>query len=54
MKQWWQRRSLKLRLAVWFTAVSSGIRLGLTPAVYWLIERRCTLNSTSNCALIGI
>ncbi|HBJ85954.1 MAG TPA: hypothetical protein DDZ88_19215 [Verrucomicrobiales bacterium] len=40
MKQWWQRRSLKLRLAVWFAAVSSAILLGLTPVVYWLIERR--------------
>lgn len=40
MTQWWQRRSLKLRLAVWFTAVASGILLGLTPVVYWLIERR--------------
>lgn len=40
MKNWWQRRSLKLRLAVWFTAVASGILLGLTPVVYWLIERR--------------
>jgi hypothetical protein len=43
MKQWWQRRPLKLRLAVWFTAVASGILLGLTPAVYWLIERRLHL-----------
>jgi hypothetical protein len=40
MRKWWQRRSLKLRLAVWFTAVASGILLGLTPVVYFLIERR--------------
>lgn len=40
MKYWWQRSSLRLRLAVWFTAVASGILLGLTPAVYWLIEHR--------------
>ena len=40
MKKWWQRRSLKLRLAVWFTAVASGILLGLTPVIYWLIEHR--------------
>lgn len=40
MKNWWQRRSLRLRLAVWFTAVASGILLGLTPVVYWLIEHR--------------
>lgn len=40
MKTWWQRRSLRLRLAVWFTAVASGILLGLTPVVYSLIEHR--------------
>ncbi|MFO1452644.1 MAG: ATP-binding protein [Opitutaceae bacterium] len=40
MKSWWQHRSLKFRLAVWFTAVASGILLALTPAVYWLIEHR--------------
>jgi len=40
VNQWWQRRSLKLRLAVWFTLVASGIMLGLTPLVYILIERR--------------
>lgn len=40
MRAWWQRRSLKLRLALWFTAVASGILLGLTPVVYWLIEHR--------------
>jgi heavy metal sensor kinase len=40
MKNWWQRRSLKVRLAVWFAGVASGILLGLTPVVYWLIERR--------------
>ncbi len=40
MMHWWQTASLKLRLAAWFTAVASGILLGLTPAVYWLIEHR--------------
>ncbi|MBL9181861.1 MAG: HAMP domain-containing protein [Verrucomicrobiaceae bacterium] len=40
MRSWWQRRSLKLRLAVWFTAAASGVLLGLTPVVYWLIEHR--------------
>lgn len=40
MKLWWQHRSLKFRLAVWFTAAASGILLGFTPAVYWLIEHR--------------
>lgn len=43
MNLWWQRRSLKLRLAVWFTVVASGILLGLTPVVYGLIERRLHL-----------
>jgi heavy metal sensor kinase len=40
MKRWWRRRPLKVRLAVWFTAVASGLLLGLTPVVYLLIERR--------------
>ena len=40
MKNWWQRRSLKLRLALWFTLAASGILLGLTPMVYALIEHR--------------
>ena len=40
MKSWWQRRSLKLRLALWFTTVGGGILLGLTPVVYGLIEHR--------------
>lgn len=37
---WWRRRSLKLRLAVWFTLIASVIMLGLVPLVYTLIERR--------------
>jgi len=37
---WWQRRSLRFRLTVWFTLVASVIMLGLTPVVYRLIERR--------------
>lgn len=40
MKSWWQRRSLKFRLAVWFTAVASSILLGLMPVFYGLIEHR--------------
>lgn len=40
MNNWWLRRSLRLRLAVWFTAVASTIMFGLTPVVYVLIERR--------------
>ena len=37
---WWKRRSLKLRIAVWFTVIASVIMLGLLPIVYTLIERR--------------
>ncbi|MBN8246836.1 MAG: HAMP domain-containing protein [Verrucomicrobia bacterium] len=40
MKHWWGRRSLRFRLAAWFTAVASGILLGLMPAVYWRIGHR--------------
>jgi heavy metal sensor kinase len=40
VKRWWQRRSLKLRLAVWFTVVGSVTLLALIPAVYGLIEHR--------------
>lgn len=40
MKHWWQRCSLKLRLAVWFTSVASAIMLALTPVFYVFIERR--------------
>lgn len=40
MREWWQRRSLRLRLALWFTLVASGILLGLTPVVYWLVGHR--------------
>ena len=40
MRSWWRRRSLQFRLAVWFTAVASGILLGLAPAVYWRIGHR--------------
>lgn len=37
---WWQRRSLRLRLAVSFTLVASVILLALLPAVYSLIRRQ--------------
>jgi len=40
MKRWWQRRTLKLRLALWFTTVAGAISLGLIPVVYRLIEHR--------------
>ena len=40
---WWKRRSLKLRLAVWFTIIASGIMLSLLPAIYTLIQRRLHL-----------
>lgn len=38
--KWWRRRSLKLRIAVWFTFIASVMMLGLLPVVYTLIERR--------------
>jgi two-component system OmpR family sensor kinase len=37
---WWQRRSLRLRLAVSFTLIASAILLALLPAVYSLIRRQ--------------
>ncbi len=40
MRDWWQRRSLRFRLAGWFAAVCSVILLGLVPFVYLLIEYR--------------
>lgn len=40
---WWRRRSLKLRIAVWFTVIASVIMSGLLPFVYTLIERRLHL-----------
>jgi heavy metal sensor kinase len=41
---WWQRRSLKLRLAVSFALIASVLLLGLLPLVYQLIERRLGLD----------
>ncbi len=40
MKDWWQRCSLRIRLAVSFTLVASVIMLGLMPLIYVLIERQ--------------
>jgi heavy metal sensor kinase len=40
MKQWWQRRSLKLRITVAFTGVAMGVFLGLTPVIYGLVDHR--------------
>lgn len=37
---WWQRRSLKLRLAVWFALLAFGLLLALVPVIYTLTERR--------------
>jgi heavy metal sensor kinase len=37
---WWRRRSLKLRLALWFALIACGLILALLPAVYLLVERR--------------
>ena len=39
MTRWWNRLSLKLRLAVSFTLVASAIMLGLAPVGYVMIER---------------
>lgn len=43
LNNWWKERSLRLRLAAWYTVVASGILLGLTPVVYALIEHRLHL-----------
>lgn len=37
---WWQRQSLRLRLAVSFALIASAIMLALLPAVYSLIRRQ--------------
>ncbi|MCB1132228.1 MAG: HAMP domain-containing protein, partial [Verrucomicrobiae bacterium] len=37
---WWHRRSLKLRLALWFTLIAGGLMLALLPVVYSLIRSR--------------
>lgn len=37
---WWRRRSLKLRIAFWFTVIAGGLMLCLLPLVYSLIHRR--------------
>jgi len=43
MRAWWQKRSLKLRLACWFAAVCLVILLGLLPFVYTQIKHRLYL-----------
>ncbi len=40
MKVWLKRRSLKFRLALWYTAVASVILLGLFPFVHVFVERQ--------------
>lgn len=37
---WWQRRTLKLRLALWFSLIACSLLLGLLPLAYYQIERR--------------
>lgn len=40
MRVWWKRRSLKFRLALWYTVVASFILLGLIPLVHGFVEKR--------------
>ncbi|MFD2257378.1 hypothetical protein ACFSSA_11900 [Luteolibacter algae] len=42
-RDWWTRRSLKLRLAACFTVVSGAVSLVLIPAAYTLIDQRLHL-----------
>jgi len=37
---WWRRRSLKLRLALWFSLIACTLVLGLLPVANYQIERR--------------
>lgn len=41
---WWQRRSLRLRLAVSFSLIACTLLLGLLPFVYHRIERRLSID----------
>lgn len=40
MNQWWERRSLKLRLAVWYAAVTGVVVALLASVVYETVEHR--------------
>lgn len=37
---WWRRRSLRLRLAVWFALIAFALLLSLLPLIYTLTQRR--------------
>jgi heavy metal sensor kinase len=40
MRQWWQRRSLRLRLTVWYAVTSTAILLTLGGMVFFVVNRR--------------
>lgn len=40
MKNWWQRRSLKLRLALWYAAATALVLIAFAGFVYEVIEHR--------------
>jgi len=40
MRRWWQRRSLRLRLTVWYAATSTVILLALGGMVFYVVNRR--------------
>lgn len=40
MRRWWQRRSLRLRLTVWYAATSTVILLALGGMVFFVVNRR--------------
>lgn len=40
MKQWWQRRSLKLRLALWYAAATTAVLTVFAGFVYEVVEHR--------------
>lgn len=39
-RRWWRRRSLRLRLAAWFSLIACALLLALLPLVYVQIDRR--------------
>jgi hypothetical protein len=40
MRRWWRRRSLRLRLTVWYAANSAVILLALGGMVFFVVNRR--------------
>lgn len=43
-RTWWQRRSLRLRLAFWFALIAFVLLMALLPLLYTLTERRLNAN----------